>query len=43
MGVYGQKIERHVARHQLYVHGGHTEMKWRVKRMVDSSTEDDQG
>ena len=32
MRVHGQKIERHVARHQLYVHGGHARMKWmRVK------------
>jgi len=34
MRVHGQKIERHVARHQLYVHGGggHTGVMWmRVK------------
>jgi hypothetical protein len=32
MRVHGQKIEGHVARHQLYVHGGHTRIKWiRVK------------
>ena len=32
MRVHGQKIERHVARHHLYVHGGHTRMEWmRVK------------
>ena len=31
MRVHGQKIERHVARHQLYVHG-HTGKMWmRVK------------
>ena len=23
MRMHGQKIERHVARHQLYVHGAH--------------------
>ena len=28
MRVHGQKIERHVARHQLYVHGGHARIKW---------------
>lgn len=32
MRVHGQKIERHVARHQLCVHGGHTRIIWmRVK------------
>ena len=32
MGLHGQKIERHVVRHQLHVHGGHTGIMWmRVK------------